>query len=217
MPSRFAAREAGEDAAPERLLAGQRELEVLEDGEEVEHGRLLELAADPELGDLPARSAPADSVSSAVPHRSLRAGGSCRSRRPSSSSCRPRSGPMTHSSSPGSTCMVRSSSALNPSKLTVTSRMYSTLPLSTDGLRRSAASRFSRQASRLPADPARHPGVVRHGLHVVGRAPHGHLRLPLAGSSPASPRGRKSVEQTNTAPRAYSHTSGSALVKYVLA
>ena len=80
-------------------------------------------------------------------------------------------GPMTHSSSPGSTCMVRSSSALKPSKLTVTLRMYSTLPLSTDGFRRSAASRLSRHASRLPAAPSGRSPLTRGASSRAGGRP----------------------------------------------
>ena len=60
MRSRCAGVSRATQRLPERLVAGQRQLEVLEHGQLLEHRRLLELPADAGLRDLAARSASAD-------------------------------------------------------------------------------------------------------------------------------------------------------------
>ena len=52
MRSRCSRSTAARAGSPRSAVAGERQLEVLEDGQVLEHGRPLELAADAEIGDL---------------------------------------------------------------------------------------------------------------------------------------------------------------------
>src|SRR5262249_933032 len=66
-------------------------------------------------------------------------------------------------------------------------------------------SKFVKRLEAVEAD--------RHVVEIEHLVSNGHLFLPADRNRPATPRGRNTVTNTNSAPRAYSQTSGNAPVK----